>query len=57
MIAAYFLIVLFSAGKDSAMTSVPMESAEACQQAAVQAKADLEGTFSIVRTSCVRGKQ
>lgn len=56
MIAAYFLIVLFTAGKDSAMTSVPMESAEACQQGAVQAKAELEGTFSIVRTSCVRGK-
>ncbi|WP_158255594.1 MULTISPECIES: hypothetical protein [Pseudomonas] len=56
MIAAYFLIVLFTAGKDSAMTSVPMESAEACQQAAVQAKSELEGTFSIVRTSCVRGK-
>lgn len=34
------------------ITEVKTES----QQAAVQAKADLEGTLSIVRTSCVRGK-
>lgn len=56
MIAAYFLIVLFTAGKDSAMTSVPMESAEECRQAATQAKADLERALTTVRTSCVRAK-
>lgn len=54
MIASYFLIVLLAAGKDSAMTSVPMQSIESCENAAAKAKADLEGVLSIVRTTCVR---
>lgn len=57
MIASYFLIVLFLGTKGDAMTSVPMESLDQCKAAAAQAKAELEGTFTLVRTSCVRAGQ
>lgn len=57
MAATYFLIVLFIGGKGEAMTSVPMESLDQCKAAAAQAKAELEGTFTLVRTSCVRAAQ
>ena len=57
MIASYFLIVLFLGPKGEAITNVPMESLEQCKAAAAQAKDELEGTFTLVRTSCVRGGQ
>ena len=57
MIASYFLIVLFLGPKGGAMTNVPMESLEQCKTAAAQAKDELEGTFTLVRTSCVRAGQ
>ena len=57
MIASYFLIVLFLGPKGEAMTSVPMESLDQCKAAASQAKAELEGAFTLVRTSCVRAAQ
>lgn len=57
MVAAYFLIVLYIGTDSSAMTSVPMESDQQCQQAAAQVKAAMEGTLTRVRTSCVRAQQ
>ena len=54
MTTAFFLIVLYAGANGYALTSVPMESANECQQAATKAKADLEGTLTTVRTSCVR---
>lgn len=57
MTAAYFLIVLYTSGNGHAMTSVPMETEEQCQQAAAKVKAEIEGTLTIVRTSCVRAQQ
>lgn len=56
MTAAYFLIVLYTGSNGYALTSVPMESAEECKQAATQAKADLERALTTVRTSCERAK-
>lgn len=56
MTAAFFLIVLYTSGSGHAMASVPMATAEGCKQAATKAKADLEGTLTIVRTSCVRAR-
>lgn len=57
MIAQYFLIVLFIGGKGEALTNVPMENLEQCRAAAVQVKSELEGTFTLIRTSCVRASQ
>ncbi|WP_440466900.1 hypothetical protein ACKI1H_27120 [Pseudomonas sp. YH-1] len=57
MIASYFLIVLFLGPKGEAMTNVPMESLDQCKTAAAQAKTELEGTFTLVRTSCLRAAQ
>ncbi len=54
MTTAFFLIVLYAGANGYAMTSVPMGSSDECQQAATKAKADLEGTLTTVRTSCVR---
>ncbi|MNH31608.1 hypothetical protein D3C81_1236050 [compost metagenome] len=56
MTAAFFLIVLYTSGSGHAMASVPMATAEECKQAATKAKADLEGTLTKVRTSCVRAR-
>lgn len=56
MSAAFFLIVLYTSGSGHAMVSVPMSTEEGCQQAATKAKADLEGTLTTVRTSCVRAR-
>ena len=57
MIAAYFLIVLYTNGNGTALTSVPMEIQELCQMAAQQVKADLERTLTTARATCVRAAQ
>lgn len=56
MTTAFFLIVLYAGANGYALTSVPMGSSDECQQAATKAKADLEGTLTTVRTSCVRAR-
>lgn len=55
MSAPFLLIILYVYGQGSSMTSVPMETLELCEQAAVQAK-KLEGALSNIKTQCVRGE-
>lgn len=55
MTAPFLLIILYVFGQGSAMTSVPMETMELCEQAAVQTK-KLEGGLSTIKTQCVRGE-
>ncbi|MFG5862738.1 hypothetical protein [Metapseudomonas sp. CR1201] len=57
MLSAYFLIVLYVNSDSAVMTSVPMETEAQCQQAAAKVKADIEGTLTLVKTSCVRAQQ
>lgn len=52
----YFLIVVLFAGQGSSMTTVPMQTLQACEKAAVQAKA-IEGTFSTLKTTCVKADE
>ncbi|WP_350575203.1 hypothetical protein [Pseudomonas sp. HY2-MNA-CIBAN-0224] len=55
MTAPFLLIILYIYGQGAAMTSVPMQTLELCEQAAAQAQ-KLEGTLSNIKTQCVRGE-
>lgn len=53
-VAAYYLIMIVTTGKGVAIERVPMETQALCETAARQFK-DLETTFSIYKSICVRG--
>lgn len=54
--AEYFLIIMLMTGQGAAISSTPMQTLQACEKAAAQAKT-LVGGFSTVKTTCIKADE